>query len=230
MKDFANSLSAHMMGTDVDTYTDFYNQLLESLPKLKKAVEQVRVRCLDDYQKAMELKGILSGLFCYTFNNHLQAYKEVGELEHELGMKLLKFARSYGRIRDKRVRAVAKYMITCWRYYFTWEDQEEIIRIVRDAHILWKKDSYLITGLHFAVGDNTFTVGRNGKEYRNYVETCALQAFYVNPRWQKILHSRRTDAPDLPPYYEPTIVEANAKCSAKVYLSWEEKNLIPLRR
>ena len=220
-----------MMGTDVDTYTEFHNQLLDSLPKLKKAVQQVKVRCLDDYQKAMDLKGLLCSLFCYAFNNHLPVYEQIGELEHELGMKLLKFARSYGRIRDKRVRAVAKYMITCWRYYFAREDQDEIIRIVKDAGILWKKGtSHLITGLHFAVGDNTFTIGRGGREYRNYVPTCALQAFYVNLRWQKILTSRQIDAPDLPPYYEPTIVEPDARCSAKVYLSWEEKNLIPLKR
>ena len=233
MEEFANTLSARMLGTDVKTYIETHDSLSKetALARIEKMIEQVKVKTLADYKEAMKLKSVLSSLFCFTFNNNRPEWKRVAELESRLGKKLLKFARSYKRIKDKRLRAIAKYMITCWSYYFSNEDVDAIVDAVVQAEILYQKDGqYLITGLHYAVGDNTFTVGRNGKQYRDYIETCALQAFYVNWRWQKILEARKVDAPPLPDFYEPTCVAPNQKYCARVYLSEDQYRLIPRKQ
>ena len=225
---FINDLQARFLGVDTDTYVQTEESLLRELYSLQEAVRKLKVNTLEDYLEGMKLKSLLSSLFCYCFNNGKEEYQKVGAIEAELGKKLLKFARNYGRIKDKRLRAIAKYMITCSGYYWVHEDVDTIIEAVKKAGILWKKEGmYLITGLHYAVGDNSFTIGKDGREYRDYVETCAIQAFYVNSRWQKILSERGVEAPPLPDFYEPTDVQPNMRYCARVYLSSQQFDLIP---
>ena len=111
---FINDLQARFLGVDTDTYVQTEESLLRELYSLQEAVRKLKVNTLEDYLEGMKLKSLLSSLFCYCFNNGKEEYQKVGAIEAELGKKLLKFARNYGRIKDKRLRAIAKYMITCF--------------------------------------------------------------------------------------------------------------------
>lgn len=227
--DFINELSAKMGGfSNKGEYEKSNEYLLENLPKLEKLSKKVKVKTLENFNEVMKLKSLLSGLFCYAFNNDNKIWEEVSRIEGVVGKKLFKFANGYKKIKDKKLKAISKYVITGWRRYYNGEDTQKIIEELINNNILYKHDKhYFIVGLHYAVGDNVFGIDRNGNQYRQYVKSCGLQAFWVNDRWYGILQHAKVDdkISELPDHYNKVSV-ADHKYSAKVYLTKEEKNII----
>lgn len=230
---FINDLSAKMAGLSRGDYIDLHEQGLTKLERLRTLADKVKVENIKSFKKARELKSILSSLYCYAFNNDKGSWEKVGKIENIIGLKMLKFARRYNRIKDKRVRAVAKHLITCRRYYYRSEDVAKMAKILLQTGKLFKnKDgrSYLVIGLHYSTGDNTFSYDRNGKMYRNYVPVCVPQAFWVRGRYEETIRKlEEQDGLDIPvldeEIYQKTDV-GDGKHLAKVYPTWEEDNII----
>ncbi|HDL14853.1 MAG TPA: hypothetical protein ENH28_01635 [Euryarchaeota archaeon] len=227
---FANMMSAKMAGTKVEDYRSNHDKALRVLDEIEKAVNKAKVNTIDDYRELMKLKSLLSSLYCYTFNNQYPEFDRVAELEAKLGKKLYKLARGYKRIKDKETRAVAKYFITCWQHYYIDEDLDKMSdRLLESGNLfLDKRGNYLVTGLHYAVGDNVFGVSwDSNREYRLYVKTCAIQAFYIKSRIQKYLKANNVNAPSLDEeLYKKTHTETDSKYSARVYLTRVEHRII----
>ncbi len=194
------------------------------------AVNKAKVNTIEDYRELMKLKSLLSSLYCYTFNNQYPEFDRVAELEAKLGKKLYKLARGYNRVKDKETRAVAKYFITCWQHYYSYEDPGKMAdRLLESGNLfIDKRGNYLVTGLHYAVGDNVFGVSWDSdREYRLYVKTCAVQAFYIKSRIQKYLKANNVNAPPLDEeLYEKTSTGTDSKYSARVYLTRVEHMII----
>ena len=184
---FINGISASMQKTTVDDYVSTHENAIANVDKLEELVKKANVISIETYKSAFELKGLLSSLFCYTFNNKKDTFEKVSDLEDQLGHKIGKFAKNYGKA-SKDMRPAIKYLLWNRRYAST--DYAKVANDLIKAGHLWKnnKGNYFVTGLHLAVGDNTFTYSRNtGKEYRNYVKVCAIQCFYVTAFWQDTL-------------------------------------------
>ena len=225
MDSLMNELGAGMQKVDLEAYIKDHEKGLKHLDKIRELVKKVKVGTVEEYQKAMDLKSFISSLFCYAFNNN-KDYETVGKIESILGNKIYKFAAGHRRIKDKTVRAVAKYVITCWTRYYSGENEEKILKVLLENNLLFRSnEDYCVVGLHYAVGDNTFTIARDGGEYRNYIKSCAIQAFYVKSRWERIIKRINPAIPDLPGYYDKVAV-GDGKYRARVYLSDDEKGII----
>lgn len=121
---------------------------------------------------------------------------------------------------------MCKYML--WNRYFIHDDTDKIIEELLKNNLLYKNDKgdYLVTGLHLAVGDNTFTIGKSGKHYRKYNKACVMQAFYVTNRWQRILELKSIQCPLLDKeVYWPTMI-GNGKYMAKISFVKKDRDVI----
>ena len=184
---FINGISASMQKETVDDYVSAHENAIANVDKLAELVKKANVTSIETYKSAFELKGLLSSLFCYTFNNKKDTFDNVSNLENELGHKIGTFAKNYGKA-SRDMRPAIKYLL--WNRRYTSTDYAKVANDLIKAGHLWKNNegNYFVTGLHLAVGDNTFTYSRNtGKEYRNYVKVCAIQCFYVSSFWQDTL-------------------------------------------
>ena len=226
---FANKLSAAVQKETIEDYMKNHEEGLRRIEELKAIANKLKVNTIADYKAGMTIKGILSSLYCYAFNND-KNWKEVGNIENIVGNKLYKFAKNYQKIRDRRIRAIAKYLITNWRHYYAREDIDKMIKELLSKNRLFrdKNGNYLVTGLHYAVGDNTSTYDRNGKLYRNYVKVCGIQAFYIKNRYKDYIEHYLKDIkiPELnEDIYEKTGT-GDGKYLARVYLTKEEHYII----
>lgn len=223
-EDIVNQLSAEMSTSSVEDYKNRHNKLLGELDKIDKFVNNTVVSNIEEFKKNMDVKGILSSLYCYTFNNKLPEFDRVSGLEDVLGKKLYKFAFSFRKLSPTN-RYLAKYLL--WNRCFQLEDITSILTDAYNAGMLRKKDnSYYIIGMHLSVGDNVFSVSRyTGKQWRNYVKSCAIQAFpmsFQNSR-KKVLDTM--DIPELEDYYE-TVGIANHKGCVKISFTQKDRDFI----
>jgi len=220
---------------DVEEYKDRHEEFLEQLDKVENAVEKITVESIEDYEEAMQLKSITNSMFCYSFNNRKDddIQQRVRETDHELGKKILKFTRKHNKIEDETVRAIAKYMVTCWRKYYPYEDQEKIVKHALENDILRKKTDdesddtlFYVVGLHYKVGNNTFKMDVNGNEYRTYMNEVTPQAFPIKHRFRETLEEFKEEIPELEEHFKVTYVAPDRQYHAKIYLSRKEKRIV----
>jgi len=143
--------------------------------------------------------------------------------------KLYRFAKNYGNA-SPELRPLVKYL--CWSRYYFGDEQKIADKLLKNS-LLWKdsKGNYLVTGLHLAVGDNTFGISRRtGREYRLYVKSCAIQAFYVSSHWQEKITKMETSGKITVPLLDETLysVESigNWKGAAKISISSRDEEYI----
>jgi len=229
--DFITKLSARMARETAEEYVGNRESALLNISKIIEMVEKTTVSTIEEYKKAIELKGALSSLSCYVFNSNKDNAKEVWDTEAKLGNKIYRFARNYGKA-SKDVRPVVKYLL--WRNSYTSEDAEcqlHMARVLVANNLLWKDgdDTYLVSGLHLAIGDNTFTQGQRGW-YRNYVKSCVIQAFLVRSRWDSILKDLEEKGEITVPRYDESVYRRvsirDGKGAAKISFSRKDKNFI----
>jgi len=227
---FINELSASLQKQSVDEYIKNHEIGLKRVDELRDIAEALKVDTIADYKAGIAIKSLLSSLFCYAFNNS-KDYKQVGKIESIVGDKLYRFARTYDRIKDNKTRAVAKYLITNWRYYYVNEDIEKMVGELLSKNKLFedKEGTYLVTGLHYSVGDNTFSSDRRGNWYRNYIKSCAIQAFYIKSRYQRYIVEHLRDKFSIPKLNEDIYTKVgvgDGKYLARVYLTEREHQII----
>jgi hypothetical protein len=171
----------------------------------------------------MAVKSFLSSLYCYTFNNQREEHSRVSKIEDILGTKLYKFAVGFNKVSPEN-RPLLKYL--CWNKYFTQTDTARLLEDVNKAGLLRKKgNSYYVVGMHLATGDNTFTISRTGREYRNYVKSCAIQAFGVNCMSVRKPILDSMNIPELEDYYTGVSI-GDGKYLSKITFSYKDKEVI----
>jgi len=220
---------------DVEEYKDRHEEFLEQLDNVEKAIEKITVKSIEEYKEAIQLKSITNSMFCYAFNNKKDndMQERIQKADHRLGKKILKFTKKYNKIKDKTLRSIAKYMVTCWKKYYPYEDKEKIVNHALENNILRKKTDdesdhmlFYVVGLHYKVGNNTFKMDINGNEYRTYMNEVTPQAFPVKHRFRKVLNKFKKEIPDLEDHYKVTYVAPDRQYHAKIYLSKDEKRII----
>ena len=232
-KTFIDGLSAQMCKMEKDQYVQFHEKCITDYDQFSDMVQKVKVKSVEDYEKAMSLKSVLSSMYCYTFNHDKKEdFEKFSNLEGDLGKKLAKFARNFARVHGETASLV-RYLCHQGGWSYRNENVKEIIRHLTANNCLFKNESgaFFVTGLHLAVGDNVFGVSRRtGRDYRLYVKTCVIQAFYVTGHWHTRLENYESDElfpkiPILPPYYYKTGT-GDGKGSARVYLTYKDKECI----
>jgi len=221
---FANELSAGMSHKPVSQYISDHEDLINKIQRIEEIAKTLKVRTIDEYNKAMTLKSALSSLYCYTFNNNKTEFDKVSDLEGQVGSKLAGFARCFQRAKGEKGTLI-RYVL--WGRRYRDHNVEKIIAALADSSHLYKKDNrYYVTGLHLAVGDNVFTVSRTtGREYRNYVRTCVIEAFPVSSYWDDMMTHHNITAPILPDYYHIIYIGDGKEC-AKISFSRKDKCII----
>ncbi len=225
-----NGLSSTMAQTSLKEYVQNREQAYENYGKLVGLVEKIKVTNIQEYGEAMEVKSLLSSLSCYVFNNRKEDWEKYLELEGQLGAKMYRFARNYGKA-SPMIRPLIKYL--CWNRHYIDDNSLKIAEIMlQNRHL--RKDgngNYLVTGPHLAVGDNTFTYDSKGRLFRHYVKISAMQAFYVNCYWGEefgILEAGNLIAVPLidERLYEKVSIAANCKSCAKISMSAKDIGIV----
>jgi len=221
--DFAVSLSASMAGQSPEKYTSDREYALKQLEKLEEASIRLRVETPEDYNRGMQLKGVLSSLYCYAFNTKNKSFDKVAEIETRVGMKLAAYAKKQTVKGD--INLFARYMT--WGKWYTGDDElrKYMLRVLAKHGILFRGEKHLfVGGLHRKVGDNVFTVDRMGRQHRTYRGSCALQAFPTSRRDDVDLASKAgLNPPMMPDYFEPTYTGDWKGCARSFALSHDDR-------
>jgi hypothetical protein len=230
--DFADELSAAMVGVSPENYIQIHEDLLENLGAIEEKAKAVKVQTLDDYFQVAKLASVIEGLWIYTSNKKKPEEPRVLAATNVLQRKLFSFAKNY-QIASGEVLGLIRYM--CWASYYFNHDAEKIARMVLVAGHLFSarsetRTSYFVTGMHLKTGDNTFTVSSNGRQSRNYQDTFSLQAFYVSNAWNQLLcemeGQKTIVVPTLLDYYKH-VDFGNFKYAARtIGLTYEESRIV----
>lgn len=182
--DFATEFSAHMLGMTSETYLDGMKATLGMLDEIEDAIKRMKIKSEDDFKQAYGIKGRLNSLSCYTSNHNLPENNRVWQLEMNLGEKMNKYALSNLPKGDDNL--MIRYIL--WNRHIIGDtDMRKWIldQLVEKGYIgKYKDEGIVITGLSTKVGDNVFTVGSNGREYRNYRRVCVPQCYELT--WGKL--------------------------------------------
>ena len=235
--DVVDNMSATMSGVSVDEYRQTLDNALSKVEKLEEIAKTVpkTLKNLEDYKKASEINSIASSLYYYMFNHDIEdeeKKKRITAVSNLVWKRINKFARAYGKPKDKDTRLLAKCAISCGLFYkSTVSKFGDIAQFLIEKGHLYVVDNggspdYYVTGLHYAVGDNTFEYDRHGKEYRFYQKTADIQAFDVNNLMAKAIENLseniKDSIPPLPDIYSRVYVAPNVRHCAKVYISMRE--------
>lgn len=227
-KTFINDLSAHMEGDKTgEDYVNSRSQALEQIDEIEHVVDNATIKTMEDYDRYCNIKSILSSLFCFTANNQMPIFDRICDIESKIGKKLVKFVKSQT-IKDREIRTVARYVL--WGAYYRSQNIEAIYDVLFENDLLRKQGaSIFVRGLHYKVGDNTFTVDRMGRQHRNYVEWTALQAiFTVNNTLRDFIldNNKLEEIPQLEDRYSSISVCDGKYCIRPIRLKYEERKLI----
>jgi len=183
------------------------------------------------------LASELNSLWCFLFNMKFPEEKRerIDNTLRKLNQFRLKWARKQSRQGcDKEVRPLVKYSINgLGRKYYSYFPTKELVEMLIQKGLIYRNpraksdtSAFVVRGLHLAVGDNVFTVNWKGQQYRNYVDYCAPEAFYLRPEFQAELKEMDTTSlPELPAYFEIMSIGDYKGC-CKISLSSNDKNKI----
>ena len=177
--DFANVLSAGMSGQTPAEYVKGQNFVLDRLDLIAEKVKELTVTDEAGYDRAMNYKSGLSGLYCYTFNNNLPQFDRVSELENEVGRKMAKWVKS--QLAPSDINLMIRYLLWNRRFVGDMAIRRAIVnRLIEEEYIGYVFDTdgrpkLVVHGIYCKVGDNVFN-GRN----RCYVDVCCRQAFELH--------------------------------------------------
>lgn len=175
---FANELSAGMSNQTLSEYINGSNFVLDRLDLIAEKVKELNVTDEAGYDRAMNYKSGLSGLYCYTFNNNLPQFERVSELENEVGRKMAKWVKS--KLAPSDINLMIRYLLWNRRYAGDMAIRRAIVdRLIEEEYIGYVFDDgtpkLVVHGIYCKVGDNVFS-GRN----RCYVDVCCRQAFELH--------------------------------------------------
>ncbi len=240
--DFILTLSSAMSGMSPEEYAAKISNLssegdIEDVENFVNKLVKTKITPKIYQEYILPIASQLNSVWCFMFNMKLPEEKRqrISEALQKINNHRLTWARKQSRQGcDKEVRPLVKYAINglgskYYRHFPTRELVELLIEkglIYRNPYKKSDTTSFVVRGLHLAVGDNVFTVNWKGKQYRNYVQFCAPEAFYLRTEFIAELKQMNTEnLPELPPYFEMMSVGDYKGC-CKISLSYEDKNII----
>lgn len=195
--------------TGIKDYQQEYAARFSQLDQIEELVETIKINTFEEFKAVYALKGLTNSMWCFAVNNDLPEYDRISKVESIIGEKLLGFIKK-SLIKDKEAKIVAKYAL--WGKYYTAQNLEKIYETLIKFDMIRRdtdNDLYII-GLHYKVGDNTFTVSRSGNQ-RNYFDSCAFQAIAgISTHLQGFISDRIEEIPYLDEAYGK-VYQENAK-------------------
>jgi len=180
--DFGTQFGAHTSGMTPEAYVNEMKAAIGMLDKVEDAIERMKIKSQEDFNHAYNIKKVLCSLSCYTFNNKLPENDRVWELEGKIAKKMAVWMKSQLAKPDDNL--LIRYILWNKRYYGDEERRKKILdRLIEKGYILtrpageYNDQEVVVTGIYCKVGDNCFTVGRNGRESRQFVNVCVPQCF-----------------------------------------------------
>jgi len=178
---FINDLCSAMAGVSTEEYTQRQHWMLENLEKFADIIRNGKINTIEAFNKFLFTNSALCSLSCYTFNNKHPQNDEVWKLEGECARLLSKWL--HKQLAKPTENRMIRYLL--WNRYYVGDTtvrQRIMDHLVEKGYILKRKDEYIVKGIYTKVGDNVFTVGRNGRESRQYVHVCLPQYYTLNPK------------------------------------------------
>lgn len=182
--DFGTQFGAHASGMTPEAYANEMKAAIGMLDRVEDVIERMKIKSADAFSQAYNLKGRLSSLSCYTFNNDLPENDRVWELEGKLAKKMSAWMKSQLAKPDDNL--LIRYILWNKRYYGDEERRKKILdALIEKGYIFtrpagkYNEQEVVITGIYCKVGDNCFTVGRNGRHTRQFVDVCVPQCFQI---------------------------------------------------
>lgn len=175
---------AYSNGVTPEVYTDSMKSSIDMLDDIENTVDNMKINSEDVYRQAYAIKELLCGVSCYTFNNKHPENDRVWKLEAKLGKKMLTWMKSQLAGSDENL--LIRYILWNKRYKGDSELRKKILdTLIEKGYIVtrpagkYNKQEVVITGIYCKVGDNTFSIARNGKSVRQFVDVCVPQCFEI---------------------------------------------------
>lgn len=174
--DLGTMFQAHVNNTTPEAYSKELRNILQSLDEFEESVERLTIKNEADFKIAVVGKGVLCSLSCYTFNNKLPENDRVWKLEQTLAKKMERWTKS--QLADSEDSVLIRYILWNKRYFNDTEWRKKILdRLLEKGYIFIlpadNEQKFVLTGIHYKVGDNTFTMDG----YRRYHPVCMPQCF-----------------------------------------------------
>lgn len=225
-EEYATKMSDLSSEGDISELENFVNKLVKT-----KITPEIYMEYI------LPIASQLNSLWCFMFNMKLPKEKQdrISDVLSKLNNHRLTWSRKQSRQGcDKEIRPLVKYAINgLGRKYYRYFPTKPLVELLIEKGLIYKNPrltsdttSFVVRGLHLAVGDNVFTVSYRGNHYRNYVQYCAPEAFYLRNEFIAELKQMNTESlPELPPYFKLMSIGDYKGC-CKISLSYQEKNVI----
>lgn len=180
----AIQFAAYTSDMTPEAYVNKMKALIDILDKVEDAIERMEIKSQEAFNHAYGIKKVLSSLSCYTFNNKLPENDRVWGLEWKVAKKMAVWMKSQLAKPDDNL--LIRYILWNKRYSGDNEQRKKILDVLIEKGYIfirpagkYNKQEVVITGIYCKVGDNCFTVGRNGRESRQFVDVCVPQCFEI---------------------------------------------------
>ncbi|USD35634.1 MULTISPECIES: hypothetical protein [Vibrio] len=235
-----NITEAIQYHTDNSAALEIDKRYTLALEKIDELSDSPVVQNENEYLSQLKVKEFLCALSCYTSKTKHPLNDRVWELESVYGIALSKYNKR-SLIKNKDIKYLAKYL--SWPYFYTKViDHQQALKAAAAYGILRKNISensdgstrteLYVIGLHYKVGDNTFSVDSRGREHRRYIKTMGRQALpVVVPHDEyKLFIEREKEAvsriPELHNSFYVTYVGDGKGCIRAIPMSNTERNFI----
>lgn len=180
--DFAtNFVTGMSRNITLENYIDEMKYSISLIDRITKALDNIVIDSQEMFDKACNLKGRISHIYCYAFNNDLPEFKQICDVELALGKKMQTWTKS--KLANKDDNLLIRYIL--WnRRYVNDKDARRLIldTLVERGYVHIDNDGdVVITGLYCKVGDNVFSSDWRGRMHRTFIDVCIPQCF--NPTW-----------------------------------------------
>lgn len=215
--DFITDLSAKMAGVTAEEYETRQQWMLNNLTRLNSIVEATNIKDEMSFDYARSIKTALCSLSCYTFNTNHPLNDTVWDMEAVLGKKMHKYVMKGLAPKDDNLRI--RYLLWNKRYHGDELQRKAFIdHLLAKGYVFIRPSSqyhsfaFVVRGIYCKVGDNTFSVDRNGREHRQYKDVCMTQ--YFSFTWdQDIAYLKTLDVPMMEKSIETTGMYDGKNCA-----------------
>jgi hypothetical protein len=222
---FVNELNAAMAGVSPANYLERMLWSLENLGSFAQMIRSGEVNSWEAFDHFHAVKSVLCSLSCYTFNNKLPQNDEVWKLEAECAKLLGVWTRK--QLAKPAENRMIRYLL--WNRYYVGDTtvrQRIMDHLIAQGYILKKGTDYVVKGLYTKVGDNVFTVGRDGRESRQYVHVCLPQYYTLHPKNYEYLNGKEVPEFEDSHRYSHTNMQDGKGCARHPKVTYKDWNIL----
>lgn len=148
------------------------------------------------YETYRKLSSHLCSLEVMTFNQKHPLNDQVHRLEVSYNQQLYRWMIRTRLINEPRIKTLGKYLVMS-RYFPRYNESihlESVAQtLLNEKRLFQSKDRLVVAGFNYKLGDNTFSIDRQGREHRQYVRSAAPLALPVDFSKSKLLEDWRKE-------------------------------------